>query len=245
MPLAVGKVALESVLLGLYSDVAAVKATPEFARKKAQAIYDFVITGIPMTIITTFPGPVAGAMTAGPVKGLGLGGFDKPAPGIGLAAAKPLLKQELITLYTHGNAPGTPQKFATGMATAVFNYFSQAMIQTMEDTHSPLPAPPPAGPVAGPITGKGGTLSNAQGAGYSSAKAKLESEFIRIWSKTDKEISVEEFATEMSEAIHAFCIEGKINTVGTFVAPAAVAPPPAPPVGAYLPGVGTGTGTVT
>ncbi len=222
----------------MYSDVGSLKSAPELAKKRAQAIYDFAKTGVPMTIITTFPGSVVGAQTAGPVKGKGLGGIDKPAPGMGLAAAKALLKQDLVSLYAHGNSPRDPMTLAKQEATAIFSYFSQAIVMTNDETSGPLPAPPPAGPVTGSIKGKGGVLSDSPGNGYDSAKSKLESELTRIYEQIQEVRSADQFAAEISEALHSFFIQGKVETTGTFVAPAVVAPPPAPPNGAYLPGVG-------
>lgn len=247
MPLTQGKTALEAELLAMYTDIGQIKSVPEFARRKAQAIYTFAHTGVPMTIITTFGGAVVGAMTAGSVKGTGLGGFDKPVPGVGLSSAKSTLKQDLIRIWTHGNMVSSAQHFAHETAEAIFKYYSQTMILTKEDTYSPMPAPPPVGPVTGPIFGKGGTLLDAYGTGFDAAKPILENELIRIWNQIDYQNlhTVEQFAIEMSEAIHAFCIQGKVDTIGTFTAPAAVALPPAPPNGAYFPGVGAGSGLVT
>jgi hypothetical protein len=243
MPLIAGKEALKSSLAGMYADVGGPKAVNEFAKKKAQAIADFVITGIPMTILTNEGGGVSGGMTSGPVKATGLGGFDKPVPGMGLAAAKPLLEAELISIWSHGGANISAPVYAQKMSQAIFNYFSQAKIQTKDQSAGPLPAPPPAGPVTGPMTGKGGTLSDSQGKGYSAAKPTLEAELKRIWSQIQTAKSVPEFAKEMAEAIHNFCIEGKVETVGVIVAPAAV--DPVSGSGGYFPGTGTATGTVS
>jgi len=247
MPLSVGKIALESALAEIYGDVGAYKNVSEFAKRKAQAIYDFAKTGIPMTILTNEPGSVSGAMTAGPVKATGLGGFDKPVPGMGLAAAKPLLMTEFIALWSHGNSVTTAKIFAKKHATAVFNYYSQAMILTKDESAGPLPAPPPAGPVTGPMTGIGGDLTDSPGMGFDAAKPILEAEIKRIWSQIGNAppAAVPKLAKELSEAIHNFCIQGKVNTTGVIIAPAAVAPPPAPPSGAYMVGTGTAQGTIS
>jgi hypothetical protein len=247
MPLAVGKETLKSDLLAMYSDVSAFKDVGTFAKRKSQAIADFVITGIPMTILTNFPGGVAGAMTTGPVLATGIGGFDKPVPGMGLASAKDILKADLIDLWSHGGANVSAAVYAEKMATAIFKYYSEAIIQTLDTSNSPLPAPPPAGPVTGPMIGIGGTLSPVPGTGYSSAKPLLEAELKRIWSQiaNDNPRSISLFAKDLSDAIHNFCIEGKVDTIGVIIAPAAVAPPPAPPAGGYFPGTGTATGVVS
>jgi hypothetical protein len=239
MPLASGKSSLQSVLESLYSDVGALKSVPEFAKKKAQAVHDFAITGMPMTLITTFPGSVSGAMTSGPVKGIGIGGIDKPTPGMGLDAAKALFEQELIGIRRHGNKAHAVPEIAQKEAAAFFNYFSQAIVMTKDETSSPLPAPPPVGPVAGSISAKGGIGKDSPGSGYDSARSKLEDALTSIWSQVKEAKSLEELTRQEVEAYHAFFIEGKIETKGTFIAPAVVAPPPAPPMGAYLPGAGT------
>lgn len=238
MSLTAGKSALQSALEAMYNNIGSEVSVPVFAKKKAQAIYDFVLTGMPMTIITTFPGPVVGAMTAGPVSGTGLGGFDKPAPGMGLSAAKPILEQDLIAMWTHGNSAKSAAEQAQKEATAIFNYYSQAIIMTTELTAGPLPAPPPVGPVTGPIIGIGGVVSAAPGTGYSSAKPILEAELIRIWSQIRSEVSIASFAKDIATAIDAFCVQGKVDMIGTFSAPAVVALPPAPPNGSYMAGTG-------
>jgi len=247
MPLSTGKSSLEATLVQLYTDGKDLHTVEEFARRKSQAIYDFVHTGIPTTVIATFPGPVIGAMTAGPVAGTGLGGFDKPAPGMGLSGAKEILKTTLIAIWSHGNAVRTYEEIARRTAQAIFEYYDQAVIMTIDVTAGPLPAPPTAGPVAGPIAGIGGVNStSAPGSGYDSVKGALESEFIRIWKQIDYHAprTVPQFAEEMSEAIHAFCKEGIVNTVGAFVAPALV--DPLTSSGAYFPGAGASiTGAVT
>lgn len=239
MPLISGKSDLKAALLEMYLDTKSEKSAAFFAKKRTEAIYAFVHTGIPMTIIATFPGPVVGAMTGGPVQGMGIGGLDKPAPGMGLEAAKSLLVQELIGIWTHGNAVHTPEEMAEKEATAIFNYYSQAIVMTQDKTDAPLPAPPPVGPVTGPIKGKGGVnAAPSPGSGYDSVKPTLQSELERIYAQVKAERSVAQFADEIATAIHAFCKEGKVDTQGTFLAPASVAPPPAPPMGAYMPGVG-------
>lgn len=238
MPLAIGMVALEAALVKAYSDVGAEKPTDGFAKNIAQAINDFVLSAIPMTLIVTMPGSVAGAMTSGPVQGKGLGGLDKPVPGMGLDAAKALLEQSLVQIMTHGNASAPAAEKAKMKAKAIFDYFSQAIIMTEDKTSGPLPAPPPVGPVTGSIEGKGGVISSSPGGGYSSAKGKLESDLKAIWSQVSESKSVADQAAAEAKAIHDFCKEGKIETKGTFIAVAAVAPPPAPPMGAYLPGIG-------
>lgn len=238
MPLATGLPSLQKELASMYADTGEAKGADIFAKKTADAICNFVKTGMPMTLITTFPGAVNGAMTAAAVTGKGIGGIDKPVPGMGLAAAKALLEQELTMAFTHGGGQTVAQAQAQKVAMAIMNYFSQAIVMTNDKTDAPLAAPPPAGPVTGQITGEGGVLSDAPGKGYDSAKADLESDLKKIFAKVDDKAPASDKAKEMAAAIHKFCSEGKVKTQGTFVAPAAVAPPPAPPNGAYLPGQG-------
>lgn len=247
MALLAGKAGLEADLIKLYRQGITLRSTPIWAKEKADAIHKYCLTGIPTVVITNFPGPVISGMTGGPVLGVGLGGFDKPLPGMGLPAAKVLLKADLIKIWTHKNSVRTIEVIAKEMAEAIHKYYNQAIIQTLETSMAPLPAPPPVGPVVGPMFGLGGTLSSVTGTGFNGAKPPLEAEFIRIWNQIDYKAprSIEQFALEMSEAIHAFCICGKVATVGTILAPAVVAPPPLPPMGSYGVGKGLGIGTVT
>lgn len=241
--MALAKSSLKSDLEAIYSKYATLRQTPEIAVEKAEAIYKYVKSGTPMTIITSFPGSVSGAMTGGPVKGIAIGGFDKPAPGMGLPAAKSILKSTFISIWTHGNAVKTIPQVAQEEADAIDAYYSQAIIMTKDESSGPLPCPPVAGPAAGAMKGKGGVISDSPGSGFDSAKPTLISEFIRIWNQIDKEYTVESFATQMSEAIHNFCIEAKIDTDGSIVAPAAV--DPVTTNGAYFPGVGMASGKAT
>jgi hypothetical protein len=238
MPLISGLPTLQKELASMYSDTGEVKNASVFAQKTAAAICDFVKTGIPMTLITTFPGAVNAAMTAAAVTGKGIGGIDKPVPGMGLAAAKAILEQELTAAFTHGGAKTAVQAQAQKVASAILNYFSQAIVMTNDKTDAALAAPPPAGPVTGQITGEGGVLSDSPGKGYDSAKSTLESDLKEIFAKVDDKGSPSDKAKKMATAIHKFCSEGKVQTQGTFVAPAVVAVAPAPPNGAYLPGQG-------
>lgn len=238
MPLAVGKVALEAALGGQFGDTSGSPAAGS-AEKTAKAIVDFVKSGVPMTMITTLPGAVNGGVTSGPVTGKGIGGIDKPSPGMGLEAAKAILETELTAAMTHGGAATAAPAQASKVASAIFNYFSQAIVMTEDQSSGPLPAPPPAGPVTGPMTGQGGVVSSTPGKGYDSAKSKLESDLKDIYSDTSEGSDAASKAKKMAEAIHNFCKEGKVQTQGTFTAPAVVAPPPAPPNGSFLPGQGT------
>jgi hypothetical protein len=238
MPLAAGIVDLESTLAAMFADVGGAKNPREFAHKKATAIHSFVKTGVPMTLIVTLPGAVAGAMTAGPVSGTGLGGIDKPSPGMGLNAAHPLLVSELTAIYTHGNAVTAAKISAQKISKAIMNYFSQAIVMTMDMTDSPVPAAPPAGPVSGTIKGNGGLEKPSPGAGYDSVVQKLEDQFFAIFSAVQDPGTIPAHASKIGDAIHAFCLEGKITTTGTILAPAVVATPPGPPVGSYSPGAG-------
>jgi len=239
MPLAAGLSDLQKALESMYSDTADSKSASVFAKKTADAIFKFVKTGMPMTVITTFPGAVNAAMTAAEVMGKGLGGIDKPVPGMGLIAAKSILEKELASAFNHGGSQVTAQAQAQKVAIAIMNYFSQAIVMTNDKTDAPVAAPPPAGPVAGQITGKGGVLSDAPGKGYDSAKADLESDLEGIFEKIKDNSSAADKAKKIAAAIHKFCSEGKIETSGTFMAPAVVAPPPATPNGAYLVGQGS------
>lgn len=198
MPLALGLPALQAELLALYLDTGAEKSVDVFAKKKAQAINDFVLTAIPMTQI----------IFAGPAVGTGIGGLDKPAPGMGLDAAKVILEQQFIAIWTHGGGVKPPAVQAQLTALAIFTYFSQAMVMT--DDLGPLD------PItmSGASTGKGGVVSSSPGKGYASAKPALEAELKRIWSQVKAERSVAQFSKEMAQAIHDFCKEGKVTTVG-------------------------------
>lgn len=241
MPLASGKSGLKSDLLAIYNNIGLDGQTAaDQARKKAAAIHKYVLTGKPMTIITTFPGPVVGAQTAGPVTGKGMGGLDKPVPGMGLSAAKSILEAQLTAMY-YSYSTSADQK-ADEEASAIHAYFSQAIVMTNDKTDGPVPCPPVAGPAAGSIKGKGGVLSDAPGKGYDAAESELASALEAIMGSVGSQNeSAADKAKKTAAAIHAFCIEGKVDTQGTFVAPAAVAPPPAPPMGAYFPGIGAST----
>ena len=245
MPLLSGKETLKSSLMSMYSDVAGLKSVDIFAKKKSQAIASFVVTGIPMTVLINLPGGVVGSMTSGPVLASGIGGFDKPVPGMGLSSAKSILETDLVALWTHGGANVSAAVYSDKFSLAVFKYFSEAIILTLDTSNSPLPAPPPAGPVTGPMIGLGGTLTNAPGIGYGAALPTLESALKASFGAVGSEIAIAKKAKDVTEAIHNFCIQGIVNTTGVIIAPAAVAPPPAPPNGAYFPGTGSAAGAVS
>lgn len=242
MSLSSGKADLESTLAGIWSGEGTLRSVAEYAADISQAIYTFAHSGIPTTIIITLPGAVSGAMTAGNVMGTGLGGFDKPVPGLGLTAALPGLKSDLVEVWSHRNSIKTFPVVAQQTAEAIFKYYNSAIIKTKDETHGPVPAPPATGPAAGPIFGKGGTISDSFGTGFDIALPLLKNACIQIWSQIGKEISREEFANNLGDAIHAFCIQGKVTTVGAFVAPAVVSPDSLS--GAYLPGIGSAVGIV-
>jgi hypothetical protein len=234
MPL--NKSGLEQALKAMYEDTSSQKSMAEFASKTANCMYDFAISGTPMTTIITLPGAVAVSMTAGPVMGTGVGGIDKASPGMGLLAAKALLEITLVQIYTHNNSSRSAAQMARQMADAVYNYFSQAMVLTNETSGSPLPAPPPVGPVSGSLTGMGGVLSVSGGKGYSLAKRDLEEALKAIYSDLSQK-AVSQSANQMANALHAFFIEGKVQTTGTFTAVAAV--DPLTLTGAYSAGTGS------
>lgn len=206
MPLSSGKDALRKELEALYGDVKAFKSVAEFARRKASAVNDFVLTGEPKTLITF----------TNPATGTGIGGLDKPAPGMGLAAAQPIMMAKFIEIWTHGNAVKSPAEFAQKMSEAIFTYYSQAMVLTTDvGPLTPPPGPPP--PLTGSSTGIGGVLSSAPGSGYAAAKPTLEAEFKRIWSQVQSAGSVPKYAQELALAIHQFAIQGKVTTNGVIV----------------------------
>lgn len=236
MPLSAGKSELTSSLATIFGDVGGPKDARLFAQRKAQAVKAFVLTAKPMTLIITMPGPVAGAMTGGPVEGKGLGGHDKPSPGMGLNSAHSILTQNLIEIYTHGNVATDYHVFASKIAGAVFSYFSEAMVMTKDKSKSPVPAPPTSGPAAGAIFGIGGVEKDIPGIGYDAAYPALEESFYQIFTTIQTAGTVPQYAARISDAIHAFCLEAIITTIGTFVAPAAV--DPISQSGAYFPGVG-------
>lgn len=208
MSLSSGKSNLESALVSMFSDVGALKSVETFAKRKAQAINDFALTGIPKTVISF----------STPFTGTGIGGLDKPAPGMGLPAAKPLLQAEFIQIWTHGNAASSPAIFAKKEAEAIYTYFSQAKVQTID--LGPLGSNPEDGGsfFSGSSTGIGGLLAPVPGMGYSAAKPILEQELIRIWTQVKGERSIAAFASEMAAAIHDFCSQGKVATTGTIIA---------------------------
>jgi len=266
MPLIQGKQTLEKDLLKIYNQSTKLRTTREWARDKVNAIHKYCKSGIPMVKITNIPGGVVSGLTIGPVTGFGLGGFDKPSPGIGLEAAKPLLKAALIAAWSHGGSVKPYSVVAKQTAEAIHNYYSQAIIQTIEKSPLTLPCPPTSGPAFGPMKGKGGVLTSNQGNGFTGRKLKpyppnpvtdeddlytkdakmiFTEELIRIWDQIDwkNPISVSQFATELSEAIHAFCIEAKIVTEGFISAPASV--DSLTGSGSYSVGSGIGKGSVT
>lgn len=228
---------LEQALKSLYEETSVQKSAAEFAHKTAQAVFDFAITGIPMTQIVTMPGAVALAMTVGPVLGTGVGGIDKPSPGMGLEPAKKLLEANLIQIYTHGNKNRSPAEIARQMSDAIYHYFSQAIVMTHDTSGSVLPAPPPLGPVTGGLTGTGGVLSSLPGKGYSAAKPLLENALRGIYSSVGNSKNVAQAAREVSDALHSFFQEGVVQTTGTFTAIATV--DVITSSGAYSAGVGS------
>jgi hypothetical protein len=130
---------------------------------------------------------------------------------------------------------------ADQISTAIFSYFSQAMIQTQEKTDAPDMIIAPGGGVLAMkmIKGKGGVKTNSQGKGYSSAKSDLESALKDAFSAVnDGEKSAADQAQKISDAIHNFCVEGKIDMMSMYIAPYVTAVPPPPPAGAFMPGVG-------
>jgi hypothetical protein len=246
MPLASGKDGLKSALLDVFNDVDKEKSASDRADKWSAAIKDFVLTGMPMTIIVTMPGGVlpAGA-TGGPVMGKGIGGFDKPAPGMTLKGAKMILKTQLTKIFGPGKSA---DEKADQISTAIFSYFSQAMVQTMDMSSGPdMIAAPGPGPmlVQGMIKGKGGVNDDSPaspGKGYSSAKSDLKDALQKAFENVkDGEKSAGDQADKIATAIHNFCIEGKVDTMGMYIAPYATAVPPPPPAGAFMPGVGMST----
>jgi hypothetical protein len=245
MSLEDGKVKLEEDLYQMYVDIGEYKSVDTFAKRKAQAIYDFAKTGIPMTILTNAPGAVVGYVTQTPVQAVGLGGFDSSAPGMGLAEAKVIFQTDYVTMWTHGGANITARIYAKKHAEIIYKYYKEAKILTIDISVGLLPAPPPVGPVTGPMIGTGGDLTSIQGIGFDAAKPILEAELIRIWSQISYENyhTVPQFALEMADAIHKFCIEGQVNTTGVIIAPAGVSPKSGS--GGYFVGTGTAVGTIS
>lgn len=208
MSLIQGKSALKASLLKLYLDTAGEKSVQTFAKRKAEAINTFVLTAQPKTIITF----------ANPATGTGIGGIDLPVPGMTLVAAKILLELQFLAIWSHGGAVKPPSVQADLMSTAIFSYFSQAMVSTIDlGPLDPVPISPTF--LSGASTGIGGVLTPAPGSGYSSAKPILEKELSRIWSQVANVSprAVPQFAKDMADAIHNFCKEGKVSTTGVVI----------------------------
>jgi hypothetical protein len=208
MPLTAGKIALAQDLAAIYSDTGGMESVDIFAQKKARAILKFVLTGIPKTLIT-FVNPIAGT---------GVGGLDSIVPGSGLPSALPGLKAQYLKNWNHGGAVSAPIVFATKEAQAIFDYFSQTKVQTIDlGPLTPIAPPPAPPPLMGPSIGSGGTLTSLPGSGYQSALPGLVSAFKANWSQVATARSIEQCAQDESQAIHNFCVQGKVTTTGLIV----------------------------
>jgi hypothetical protein len=183
---------LANDLFAMFNNVAPGVTAKEKADQMAMAIFNYVMAGKPMCVVTTFPGP------AGGISGLGIGGVDKPTPGSGLMAS--FLEAQILSLDAFGSA--------RNFANAIHTYFSQAIIMTTDKNGGP--------PV---ISGTGGVGAPSPGMGYESARPILGDSLYTIYFAVQHEISMMQKVKEISAAIHAFCKEGKVSTKGLFSAP--------------------------
>jgi hypothetical protein len=181
-----------------YLDTKELKSVSVFAKKRANAIHDFLKSAIPMTQITF----------SNPSSGEGIGGLDKPVPGKGLSAALSSFESEILAVWSHGGSVSSPSVISQKEALAIFNFMSQAKVMTKDLG----PLSPET--MSGPSTGEGGIESDKPGPGLSSAKPILEKELKRIWLQVGTEVSAKKLAKEYAKAIMEFCKAAQIKTTG-------------------------------
>jgi hypothetical protein len=195
--------ALSSDLQTVFADISPDVTARKKADAMAMAIHTYVMSGKPMCILVTLPGP------PGAITGTGMGGIDKPVPGTGL------LLPILISKITSGYQISTDMSGAADkLAGAIHTYFSQAMIMTM-DSNGAVPS----------ITGVGGVDKPVPGMGYAAAKSILADDFYAIFSDVGPGGDMMSKVTQLATAIHSFCQQGMVKTDGTFAAPPLVPPP--------------------
>lgn len=126
-----------------------------------------------VTGVSIVPGVVPIPPPAGPVgaesyTASGIGGIDKPTPGITLAVSKPLFELDLKGIFTEGAMPADYQEAADKWADYIEKYFKEAMVQTTDSGTAgggpAVVAPPPAPPngVTGPL---GSNIISGTGSG--------------------------------------------------------------------------------
>jgi hypothetical protein len=196
------KTGLPQLIQDLYEiskDVAEGKPASIMAKREAEAIKKFLRSGVPKTLIT-FPGTVTG-----PSVGSGVGGIDTTAPGSGLAAGADEAKADVSASWDHKDEPSNSLEFAKKRAQSVYDYFSKAKVQTIDNT---------AGP-SGPVTGIGGLFSSSPGPGLDSGVDKFVADLTSVYSKVQELRPIGPCATEYMAAMESFCKLIKVETVGT------------------------------
>lgn len=196
MPLAPNIMTFAVELATAYSDVRAEKSAAVFAKKRATAVYNFMITAVPMTL-TIFPAP---GMS------IGTGGFDKPIPGMGLDAAKPILVKDIIDAWY----PVSLDPIAVGLreGQAIMKFMLEAIVLVTD-----IAAIDPIS-LSGASAGTGGIGKPVPGKGLAAARIDLEQALLAIWIKNKSVIGTPQFAQEYAEAIDNFVKEGMVTTVG-------------------------------
>lgn len=225
----------------MYLDIGSQKSAAEFASRFSQAVYTYAKAGTPMLTLTTAGGTVSSSMTSASVAGTGLGGFDSVTPGSGLDAVRPKLQSDLLAAFTHGNHPGAAIVFAQKISLAIHGFYSQAKIQTIDTSGSPLPASNGPTGVTGVMTGSGGTLTNAPGSGLDAALPAFKSSLQNTFGNVGSLVSAPEKVKLITDAIYTFLTQAIITSTGTMTASATVASGS----GTYAAGTGTSTGTVS
>lgn len=195
MSLSGSKSDLISALTGIYSYISTVKSSAELADRKSKAIMKFFLSGKPETVISF----------ASPATGTGIGGIDKSSPGMGLAAAMPILQSQYIEIWTHHNQASAAVTFATKETEALYTFFTSAMVMTIDSGGlDPIS-------MSGGSMGIGGTLAPAPGMGLTAAQPILAAQYTTIWSAlSPKEVS----AAKEALAIFNFATQAIVNTTG-------------------------------
>lgn len=252
MPLVSGKDILETEIMASWSKTSQDQTPEKAAADFSAASLNFGLTGVPATIdtVTQAAGQVVSGYattTPGTVSGTGLGGIDAPVPGMGLDAAKSILVQALVAVYSNTNQ--TPATAAKAVSLAVFNFLSQAKVMT-NITATAVPgqaAPAPVGPlVPGPWAGLStGSLESTSGAGLSSSKSSLQDAIAAVWKNNTETQTYETSAKELANALLEFYKKAKITAtdLGTAGGGACVVDPLTGSGVTVAPSPGTGLGT--
>jgi hypothetical protein len=234
MPL--DKPGLAHDLYDVFSDINDERPAITQAQRIAEAYCSYVLTGEPELIITTLPGAVTGAMTAGPVLGQAIGGIDTP---VGLGLQLPLLIQALTQVFAP-TAGATAESKAGEWADALHGYFSQARVMTKDTTGTPVPCPPTSGPALGPTSGIGGIEQPTPGPGFTVSLPSLIQDLNAVYSDVQSMQSAATMAQRVAQAFDSFSRKGLVTTRGFFEAPAEV--DPISESGVYDPGEGESEG---